>query len=325
MPLEPTQLESKQRLFGRILGKLPGLHTMPPAIARLLYVGLDKAAGLPKLEMAKVETRSFNLESSKETKLNIRTYYPSIEKPLKALVYYHGGGCVIGNLASHDRFCRYIAAKANVTVISIDYRLAPKHKFPTAIIDAIEAWNWVNDHAEALDIDKDHIGTAGDSAGGYLASLINLVSLQEELPIKSRYPVKFQALLYPMLDLHEQRDSYLEHTKDLILTTDLMMYFRDHYLNDASEQSLPLASPLLADCLSESPKTYLLTLEYDPLRDEGKSMAKRLQDNGVEVKHEHLNDCMHSFISVARISARAQQASDEVCQSIRELVHNEEK
>lgn len=316
-------LESKQRLFGKALGVFPGLHTLPPSIARMLYVGLDRMAGLKKIAMAKVETRSIDLTSSINTHLTIRTYYPSIAKPLKALVYFHGGGCVIGNLASHDRFCRYLAANVNVTVIAVDYRLAPKYKFPTAVIDALAAWNWINDNANLLAIDKDNIGTAGDSAGGYLAALMNLNGVQKDLPIESRYAVKFQALLYPMVDLRGEGPSYSEHTKDLILTRDLMLYFRDHYLNNSAEQTQPLASPLLAECLAQSPKTYLLTLEYDPLRDEGKRMVTALIDNKVDVTHQHFDDCMHSFISVARLSPRAAQASDEVCRSIHKLVHGE--
>lgn len=317
------QLESKQKTFGKILGILPGLHTLPPSLARLLYLGLDRMVGLPKIQMAKVQRHTVPSASSNNPDIELRAYYPSISKPLKTLVYFHGGGCVIGNLATHDRFCRYLADKANVTVIAVDYRLAPKHKYPAAIIDAIEAWNWINDHAKQLEIDPDNIGTAGDSAGGYLSCLIGLTSLHKQLPVQNRHKVKYQALLYPMADLSAEGDSYLEHTENLILTRDLMVYFRDHYLNNHNEITEPLASPLLADCLAESPKTYLLTLEFDPLRDEGKQLAQCLQELEIPIHHQHFDDCMHSFISVTRISARAKQATDEMCQSIHQLVHNQ--
>jgi len=314
-----AQLEKRQALVGKALGLLPGIHTLPPKLARPLYLLLDLSLGLPKQKMAKVEKLSVPLESESGTEIAITAYYPNANKALKAMVYFHGGGCVIGSPASHDRFCRYLAAKNQIAVFSVDYRLAPEFKFPQSIIDSIEAWNWINTHSEKLGIDKDSIGVGGDSAGAYLSALISLEKLHVNLPVHSQFKPAYQMLLYPMLDLHGQGDSYEANSKDRILTKALMHYFRDHYLNSTAEYSNPLASPLLADDLSYSPKTYLLTLEYDPLKDEGLKMAQSYQEQGVDLHHQHFEDCMHSFISVARVSKRALQATDEVAAAIKKI------
>lgn len=317
--LEKT-LEKKQKRFGQLLGLLPGLETLPPSFARKLYVLLDRTFGLPKQKMMKVVNHQVPLKSQPGNSIALRAYYPSSSCD-SAMVYFHGGGCVIGSIASHDRICRYMAVKTNTIIISVEYRLAPEFKFPTAIIDAIEAWNWINEHPQELAIPADNIGVGGDSAGAYLALLISQHSSQQSLPVQSQKAPRFQMLLYPMLDLTAKAASYQTHTKNLILTRDLMLYFRDHYLNNAEEQNLPLASPLMIEDLSHSPKTFLLTLGYDPLVDEGLLMAQRFQQQGVDIVHKHYDDCMHSFISLARLSHRARQVSDETCDALMTLTH----
>ena len=314
-------LEKKQQLVGKVLGMLPGLHRMPPIIARGLYLLLDRSLGLPKQALAQIQKLTIPLTTEAGQSISATAYYPSIKNNHKALVFFHGGGCVIGSSATHDRFCRYLAKKNDIAIISINYRLAPEFKFPQAIIDAIEAWNWVNQNCEQLNLDPHGIGVCGDSAGAYLSALVGLASLHQSLPIQSHFRPAYQALLYPMLDLHGEGQSYQQNTANLILTKDVMHYFRDHYLNSSQEYNSPLASPLLADDLSEAPKTYLLTLGHDPLRDEGLKFAAKLQDQGVELVHQHYADCMHSFISVARASKRAHQASDEVCTAINNLIY----
>jgi len=313
-------LEKKQQRVGKVLGMLPGLHTVPPVIARGLYLLLDRGLGLPKQEMADIKQLTIPLTSEPGQRISATAYYPSIKDHHKALVFFHGGGCVIGSSATHDRFCRYLAKKNNIAIISINYRLAPEFKFPQPIIDVIEAWNWVNQNHQSLQLDQDAIGVCGDSAGGYLSALVGLASLHQSLPVQSHFRPAYQALLYPMLDLHADSQSYQDNQADLILTKNVMHYFRNHYLNSSSEYASPLASPLLADNLSESPKTYLLTLGHDPLCDEGIQYAGKLRDQGVDLVHEHYADCMHSFISVARVSQHARQATDRVCDAIKQLM-----
>lgn len=322
MPATATApLEQKQHFIGKVLAVLPGLHTMPPGIVRGLYLALDRSLGLKKQTMARLQTLSIPLSSEPGKQISARAYYPGHDKHYKAMVYFHGGGCVIGSASTHDRFCRYLARKNNIAIISVNYRLAPECKFPQAIIDAIEAWNWVNKHCAQLQLEKDAIGVGGDSAGAYLSALVGLPGLHKPLPVSSAFKPAYQMLLYPMLDLRAMGASYEENQSERILTKAVMHYFRDHYLNSPQEVNNPLASPLLASDLSEAPKTYLLTLGHDPLRDEGLAFADRLQDQGGELVHQHYADCMHSFISVARFSQRAQQASDQLCDAINNLIY----
>jgi len=320
--LQSEHLEAKQLMIAKLLSFMPPLHKLPPKLFRPIFLMMDRILGLKKIEIHQVVDVNIPVSNhnSDTTTIKIRTYYPTnpIEKtPLKTLVYFHGGGCVIGSIHTHDRFCRYLAKHGNMNIISVDYRLSPEYKFPTPIYDAIDAWNYIHENFKALNINPKYIGVGGDSAGAYLACLIGLNTLQTELAVQSKVKPLFQFLLYPMLDLQGLTESYRRFNKQLLLTRDLMDYFRQHYLNSLDEVTLPLASPLAANDISESPDTYLLTLGYDPLRDDGIAYAERLQTAGIKTHHEHYDDCMHSFISVAKLSARARQATHNVAMALR--------
>ena len=208
-----------------------------------------------------------------------------------------------------------------MNIISVDYRLSPEYKFPTPIYDAIDAWNYIHDNHKALNIHPKYIGVGGDSAGAYLACLIGLNTLQTQLPVQSKVTPQFQFLLYPMLDLQGLTESYRRFNKQLLLTRDLMDYFRQHYLNSLDEAALPLVSPLLTNDISESPDSYILTLGFDPLRDDGIAYAERLKAAGIATHHEHYADCMHGFISVTALSARAKQATHNVAMASKKFNH----
>lgn len=323
--LESTQLERSQRIAARLLSFMPPLHKLPPKIFRPLFLIMDRIMGIKKEDMHSVVDYlipTTTNENGRVHKLKIRAYYPKPDDSTqdsskqKSMVYFHGGGCVIGSIETHDRFCRYLAKHSNTIIISVDYRLAPEHKFPVPIYDAIDAWNWINHHHKQLNLNPEHIGVGGDSAGGYLACLIGLTSLQEALPVKSNKAPSFQFLLYPMLDLQGLTQSYKKFTKHLILTKALMDYFRGHYLNSSNDYSQPLASPLQADDISMSAKTYLLTLGHDPLRDDGIAYGERLKKQGIQTDHEHYDDCMHAFISVTKLSQRAREATQSVAAAL---------
>ena len=322
-PLQSHQLEAKQLMAAKLLSMMPPLHKLPLRLFRYLFAMMDRMLGIKKIEMNQVVDLNIPVSTSTDggTTIKVRTYYPNLiypinKKPQKTLVYFHGGGCVIGSIDTHDRFCRYLAKHSNMNIISVDYRLSPEYKFPTPICDAIEAWNYINDNHEKLNIEAEHIGVGGDSAGAYLASIIGLNSLQTELPVQTKVKPIFQFLLYPMVSLQGITGSYRSFNKHLILTRDLMDYFRQKYLNSLDEVTLPLASPLAATNFSESPETYILTLGYDPLRDDGIAYAEQLKTAAITTHHEHYEDCMHSFISVARLSARARQATYNVAMAL---------
>ena len=204
-------------------------------------------------------------------------------------------------------------------MIAIDYRLAPEHKYPQPVFDAIDAWNWVIDNRKELNIEDQPIGVGGDSAGGYYAALIGLEKEQQTLPVKVTQAPAFQFLIYPLTDQRGDTESYHKYNSGLLLTTPMVEYFKKHYLNSEQEAELPLVSPILSKYLEQSPRTYLLTTEFDPLADSGKEYVKKLQEKGVDVVHKHLADCMHQFISVTKISKRAKQACMDICQGLAEF------
>ena len=324
--LQSEHLEAKQLMIAKLLSFMPPLHKLPPKLFRPIFLMMDRILGLKKIEMHQVVDVNIpvSTHNSDTTTIKIRTYYPTnpIEKtPLKTLVYFHGGGCVIGSIHTHDRFCRYLAKHGNMNIISVDYRLSPEYKFPTPIYDAIDAWNYIHDNYKTLNINPKYIGVGGDSAGAYLACLIGLKTLQTELPVQSKVTPQFQFLLYPMLDLQGLTESYRRFNKQLLLTRDLMDYFRQHYLNSFDEAALPLVSPLLTNDISESPDSYILTLGFDPLRDDGMAYAERLKAAGISTHHEHYADCMHGFISVTALSARAKQATHNVAMALNRFNH----
>jgi acetyl esterase len=320
--LQSPMLESKQLMAAKLLSLTP-LHKLPVKLFRPLLTVMDKILGLKKIEMHKVNDFQIPVSTDNmvQTEIKIRAYCPQINAPMKTLVYFHGGGCVIGSINSHDRFCRYLAKHGNMNIISVDYRLAPEYKFPTPICDAIDAWNWINNHHEKLNITPGHIGVGGDSAGGYLACLIGLKSQQQGIPVSSKVKPDFQFLIYPMLDLQGLTESYNKFNKNLILTRDLMDYFKINFLNELNEVTLPLVSPLQIKDISELPKSYILTLGFDPLRDDGIAYADRLKLAGVNTKHDHYNDCMHAFISVTKLSARAREAPHNVALALDKFNH----
>ena len=200
--VESPKLESGQRLAARLLSFMPPLHKLPPKLFRPLFLMMDRLLGLKKINMQKVVDYKIPTTSKingKIHQLKIRAYYPLKKESLKqkSMVYFHGGGCIIGSIETHDSFCRFMAHNSNMVIISVNYRLAPEFKFPVPILDAIDAWNWINSHSQKLSIDSNEIGVGGDSAGGYLACLIGLRHLQDELAVKVNKVPSFQFLMYP--------------------------------------------------------------------------------------------------------------------------------
>ena len=215
---------------------------------------------------------------------------------LPCLVYLHGGGWVIGNLESHDRLCRWLANSAGICVVAVDYRLAPEHPFPAALDDAAAALDWVASHAGELAIAPDRIGVGGDSAGGNLAAVLALMARDGAAP-----PLVHQALLYPVVDLTAGSESYRRVTSGVPLTAATMHYFIDHYAPSASDRLDWRASPLKAPSLAGTAPALVLTVAHDPLCDEGRAYASRLESEGVRVTSLHLSDHMHGMLLTGKL------------------------
>ncbi len=282
-----------------------------------------KAAALPKLwELAPPAARAAmksRLLAGKETPIGeirnltipgpvhdiaLRTYTPvdAKEAMLPALVFFHGGGFVIGDLDTHDDLCRCLANGSGCRVVSVDYRLAPEHPFPAAVEDCFAATKWVAEHAGELGI-SGPIAVGGDSAGGNLAAVVAQLA-------KTQGPaIAFQLLIYPVTQLGgPEMPSMEENAKGYFLERESMQWFTRMYCPDVSQQSDPRMSPLRAKDLAGLPPAYVATAGFDPLRDEGKAYADKLDAAGVSVTYVNYPGMIHGFFSLRGLIPKAREA-----------------
>ena len=246
---------------------------------------------------------------------------PDGEGGTGVVVYFHGGGWVIGSVETHDPVCRDLAQRCGVPVVSVDYRLAPEHIFPAAVDDCRAAADWVWTHASQRGIDPSRIVVAGDSAGGQLATVV-----AQHWP-SDRPPLALQVLVYPVTDLavfpiDEVADagtSLVRNGEGYVLTLETMEYFADTYLPDPSVRTHPDASPLRAESLAGLPPALVITAEFDPLRDEGEAYAERLADAGVPVVASRYDGATHMFLQMPTLGI-AQRALDEIAAAIRAAI-----
>ena len=250
--------------------------------------------------------------------LPLRVYRPEIEareEGLPTLVFYHGGGWVLGTLDSADDVCRALAARVGCVVVSVDYRLAPEHPFPAAVEDASVAAEWARGHAGSLGGDPARVGLAGTSAGGNLAAATALYAESDGRP-----PFACQLLLYPMTDRSFTGDSYRENADGPLLTRRDVEWFWEGYLRSPADALHPLAVVLEApDELLGETSGVVATAGHDPLRDEGRAYADRLDEHGTAVAH-HYPSLAHGFCSLTDDVPAADEALDEVAASVRDLL-----
>lgn len=230
-----------------------------------------------------------------------------------ALVYFHGGGWVIGDLESHDGVCRRIANDAGCVVVSVHYRLAPEHRFPAAVDDSAAATRWVIEQAGTLGVDPARIAVGGDSAGGNLAAVMAIMARDGTLP-----PLCFQALVYPASDMAGHYPSYERATSGLLLTSAGMHWFIDHYLGgDRAQAKDWRASPIRARDLAGVAPALVITCYHDPLFDEGEAYAERLAREGVSVTTMRFADQIHGFLTMGRFVPAAEAALSAVAVALR--------
>lgn len=241
-----------------------------------------------------------------------RVYRPSDQSNLPALVFYHGGGWVLCDIETHDEVVRRIALAANCVVISVDYRLAPEHKYPAGADDAYQALCWVAGNAAKLNIDVDKIGIAGDSAGGNLAAVTCLRARDEAGP-----KIFLQSLWYPVTNIHTlATESYEVMSEDYNLKREDMAWLKSQYLESSDLAAQPSVSPLLSDKLSGLPPTYIMTANFDVLRDDGLLYAEALEAAGNRVTYECFPSLVHGFLNMSHAVPAAEKALQSVARNL---------
>jgi acetyl esterase len=300
MPVDP-QIRA---LLDRGTG-VPATHTLPVAEARRQYEARI-ALMAPPPQMAKILERRMDGPGGS---IGLRIYTPAGSGPFPLMMFFHGSGFVLCSLDTHDGMCRNLAAGIGCVVVSVDYRLAPEHKFPKGLDDCLAATRWAADNAADLGIDPALIMVAGDSAGGNMAAVTALRLRDEGGP-----GLCGQMLLYPVTDYHTPgTPSYAENADGYGLTRDTMEWFWAHYLTNPVEAENPYASPLRARDLAGLPPAYVTSAEYDPLRDEAELYGKRLQAAGVPTKITRWPGMNHGFLFWVGIVGGADSAMAEAC------------
>ncbi|AQZ99968.1 alpha/beta hydrolase [Comamonas kerstersii] len=287
----------------------PHLHTLTPEQARAAYeagAGVLEIASkaLPRVEDIAIPARD-------GTQLHARLYAPSTAQPLPVLLYLHGGGFTIGSVATHDTLCRELAFQAGCAVVSLDYRLAPEHKFPTAINDAWDALQWLHQQGQTLGLDSSCMAVGGDSAGGTLAAACALLARDAGLPLQ------LQLLIYPGTCAHQDTDSHLRYATGLVLEREGIHWFFNHYVRDAADREDWRFAPLLAPDVEGVAPAFFCLAELDPLVDEGVQYADMLRMAGVPVELEIYKGVTHEFVKMGRAIAEARQAHADMAAALR--------
>lgn len=309
MPLHPKvhALLSAQRLSGA-----PPTHTLSPEQARAGMRAQVPLVSGPLAELARVDDREI---PGRAGKVLLRIYTPIGSGPFAGVVYFHGGGFVLGDLDTHDPLCRQIAARAGAVVCAVQYRLAPEHPFPAAIEDAESAGRWFLAHAEGLGVDARRLFIMGDSAGGTLATVTAMALRDQRSP-----SVRGQVLIYPITDHVEAGSpSYDAFGEGYGLTREDMRWFIRHYAGGPAHATDPRVCPLRMPTLRGQPPAFVLTAEYDILRDEGERYVDRLREDGVDVTAERAAGLHHGFIRLLGVLEESGQWIDRIAAWMRRI------
>jgi acetyl esterase len=307
MPLHPDAAAAIQRA-----GDLP--TDLTPGELRLAYER-SRLTLLPEKSAVAV-TYQLSIPSDYGP-IPARFYRPSKDaKPCPLLVYFHGGGFMLGSLALYDTTSRRLAVQGECAVLSVDYRMAPETLFPGAVLDAYAATRWASDHAELLNIDAQKIAVGGDSAGGNLAAVLAQMAQDSK-----EFSVAFQLLIYPMTDQSKPYPSYERNASGYMLTTAALNWFMDNYIPDPEDRKDPMASPMLRPSLEGLPPALIISAEFDPLVDENEAYAKRLKEAGVECDYVCFPGMIHPFFTLGGVVADTKKAEALAAQHLRKLSH----
>ena len=279
--------------------------------ARALMDASSLAIGRPQ-DVARIEDREIPGPGGP---IQLRLYSAGGQRT-PVVVYFHGGGWVIGNIGTHDGLCRALANATGYTVVSVEYRMAPEHPFPAAADDCYAATAWVAEHADELGVDALRLSVAGDSAGGNLATVVPLMARDRGGPA-----IACQVLIYPATDLDFERPSYCDNESGFLLSRDSMRYFWKLYLNGDEAASNPYAVPMRAD-VAGLPPAIVITAGYDPLCDDGKAYADKLEAAGVPVVLRHYHDMIHGFLRHLGPFDRAREGLAKLADDLQRVVES---
>ena len=300
MPLHP-EYDAMLRQLAELEG--PSLVDLPPQAGREMYQAMQpEAADIAVGSVQEVDAAG----------VPVRIYRPAGDGPFPVTMMFHGGGWVIGDLVTADCQSREVCNGAQTLVISVDYRLAPEHRFPAAADDCYAATVWAAKHAADYGGDATRLAVAGDSAGGNLAAVVAQMARDKNGPA-----ISFQLLVYPVTDgVHFNRASYHDNGEGYLLTADSMHWFWDHYAPNVEDRRNPYASPLLADDLSSLPPALVMTAEFDPLRDEGEAYAHELEAAGVAAELVRYDGFIHGFFGQTRTIPATRAAMEKACAAL---------
>ncbi|MES1990010.1 MAG: alpha/beta hydrolase [Pseudomonadota bacterium] len=288
MTLDP---QVKALLEGMAANPGPRIMDLPVVDGRAMYRGIAATFDLQGVPIGAVEDRTIAGPAG-EIALRIYTPVAAGSGALPVLVYFHGGGWVIGDLETHDALARTLANEAGCKVVAVDYRLAPEHVFPAAVDDCYAALKWVAANGASIGVDVTRLAVGGDSAGGNLAAVIAQMAKAEKGP-----QISFQLLIYPVTDTNVDTGSYTANASGYFLERDGMIWFFNHYLKNVDRND-PRIAPLKAKSLAGLPKAYVVTAGFDPLRDEGRAYADALKAAGVPTVHVNYDGMIHGFFNL---------------------------
>ena len=307
-----AEMDLRTHVLLQVMAKagLGQLHRMPVARARRHYTRDGTLLDLPATRLA--EQRDFELPGPAGS-LRCRLYRPQRPRgnPAPMLVWFHGGGYVIGDLDSHARACAWLADRVGCVVVAVDYRKAPEHKFPAASDDGLASVLWLREHAERLGADPRRVAIGGDSAGANLSAGLchRLREAGEAQPL-------VQVLVYPMTQHQAPFPSRQLFGRGALLTTEMIDWFRGHYLRDHDDARDPLISPLLADRFDALAPAIIHTAGFDPLRDEGQAYADALREAGVSVRYRCHEPLIHGFFTMGGVSPAMRHAVTVLCDDL---------
>jgi len=288
----------------------PKLFELPAPQGREMFVAMMQMIGPKDVPIGSVrELRAGSVPMRMYTPVNAG------KGPLGVLVYFHGGGFVIGDLETHDGICRQFANDGGFAVIAVDYRLAPEHKFPAAVDDALAAIDWIAAHAAELGIDAGRIAVGGDSAGGALAAIV-----AQQAKLHGHPKIAFQLLLFPVTLIAEETSSRREFASGYFLDRDSLNWFFTHYMPEAHDSQDVRHSPLRAADLKGLPPAYVMLGGFDPLHDEGLAYARKLQDAGVAVEIADYAGLVHCFIYMQAVLPQAREAVSKAAKAVAEAL-----
>ena len=287
----------------------PAFETVGPAEARLLYQAGRRVLAPEPMPIAELRDMAIPGPAGP---IPLRLYRPSANGVLPVLVFFHGGGWVVGDIETHETVCRHLANRASCAVLSVDYRLAPEHKFPAAVDDCLAATAWVAENAASLRLDPARLSVGGDSAGGNLAAAVSLLARDAGMP-----RISYQLLIYPATDAAMRHASIARFADGYVLTRATMRWFYEQYLRDPDDAADWRVSPLVAPDVAELPPAFVLTAGYDPLCDEGDAYAERLVAAGVPVQHRRFPGQIHGFTTNGKIIRAAATALDEASAALK--------